>query len=117
MASVGLDETAARKRYRAVLIGQAKFHEIACGPISDIRNGLLNKMVADPTGEGVLGVQIIGERATELIHVGQMALQPAATIDSFAENIFNFPRPTEIYRVAAVDIVGQRQKRLVSSAA
>jgi NAD(P) transhydrogenase len=56
MASVGLDETAARKRYREVLIGQAKFHEIACGQISDIRNGLLNKMVADPTGEGVLGV-------------------------------------------------------------
>lgn len=117
MASVGLDETAARKRYREVLIGQAKFHEIARGQISDIRNGLLNKMVADPTGEGVLGVQIIGEDATELIHVGQMALQHAATIDSFAENIFNFPRLTEIYRVAAVDIVGQRQKRLVSSAA
>ena len=74
MASVGLDETAARKRYREVLIGQANFHEIARGQISDIRNGLL-KMVADPTGERVLGVQIIGEGATELIYVGQMALQ------------------------------------------
>ena len=38
-ASVGLDETAARKRYREVLIGQAKFHEIARGQISEIRNG------------------------------------------------------------------------------
>ena len=74
MASVGLDETAARKRSREVLIGQAKFHEIARGQISDIRNGLL-KMVADPTGKRVLGHQIIREGATELIHVGQMALQ------------------------------------------
>ena len=74
-------------------------------------------MVADPTGKRVLGVRIIGEGATELIHVGQMALQNAATIDSFVENIFNFPRLAEIYRVAALDIVGQQQKRLVSSAA
>jgi NAD(P) transhydrogenase len=86
------------------------------GQISSIRNGLL-KMVADPTGECLLGVQIIGEGATELIHVGQIALQHAATVDSFVENIFNFPTLAETYRVAALDIVGQRQKRLASIAA
>jgi NAD(P) transhydrogenase len=116
MASIGLDETAARKRYREVVIGLAKFHEIARGQISDIRNGLL-KMVADPTGECLRGVQIIGEGATELIHVDQMALQHAARIDSFVENIFNFPTLAETYRVAALDIVGQWQKRLISTAA
>lgn len=116
MASIGLDETAARKRYLEIMIGRAKFHEIARGQISDIRNGLL-KMVADPTGEGLLGVQIIGEGATELIHVAQVALQHAATIDSFVENIFNFPTLAETYRVAALDIVGQRQKRVISNAA
>jgi NAD(P) transhydrogenase len=116
MASIGLDETAARKRNREIMIGRAKFHEIARGQISDIRNGLL-KMVADPTGEGLLGVQIIGEGATELIHVAQVALQHAATIDSFVENIFNFPTLAETYRVAALDIVGQRQKRVISNAA
>jgi len=98
------------------MIGRAKFHEIARGQISDIRNGLL-KMEADPTGERLLGVQIIGEGATELIHVGQMALQHAATIDSFVENIFNFPTLAETYRVAALDTVGQQQKRVVSTAA
>ena len=115
MASIGLDEAAALKRYREVMIGRAKFNEIARGQISDIRNGLL-KMVADPTGERLLGVQIIGEGATELIHVGQMALQYAATVDSFVENIFNFPTLAETYRVAALDIVGQRRKRLASAA-
>jgi NAD(P) transhydrogenase len=116
MASIGLDEAAAQKRYREVMIGRSKFNEIARGQISGIRNGLL-KMVADPTGERLLGVQIIGEGATELIHVGQMALQHAATVDSFVENIFNFPTLAETYRVAALDIVGQRQKRLASAAA
>ncbi len=115
MSSIGLDETAGRKRYKDVMIGRAKFNEIARGQISDIRNGLL-KMVADPTGEYLLGVQIVGEGATELIHVAQMALQYGATVDSFVENIFNFPTLAETYRVAALDIVGQRQKRLASSA-
>jgi NAD(P) transhydrogenase len=115
MSSIGLDETAGRKRYREVMVGRARFNEIARGQISGIRNGLL-KMVADPTGEYLLGVQIVGEGATELIHLGQMALQHGATIDSFVENIFNFPTLAESYRVAGLDIVGQRQKRLASAA-
>lgn len=116
MASIGLDEAAARTRYREVLVGRARFDEIARGQISGICNGLL-KLVADPTGEYLLGVQIVGEGATELIHVGQIALQHAGTIDSFVENIFNFPTLAEGYRIAALDIVGQRQKRLASNVA
>jgi len=116
MSSIGLDEVAGRTRYRDVIIGRARFHEIARGQISGIHDGLL-KMVADPTGEHLLGVQIVGEGATELIHMGQMALQHAASIDSFVENIFNFPTLAESYRVAALDIVGQRQKHLASIAA
>lgn len=110
MASIGLDEAAGRTRYREVLVGRARFDEIARGQISGICNGLL-KLVADPTGEYLLGVQIIGEGATELIHVGQIALRHAATIDSFVENIFNFPTLAEGYRIAALDIAGQRKKR------
>ncbi len=116
MASIGLDEAAARTRYREVLVGRARFDEIARGQISGICNGLL-KLVADPTGEYLLGVQIVGEGATELIHVGQIALQHAGTIDSFVENIFNFPTLAEGYRIAALDIAGQRQKRLASNVA
>ncbi|MCX5721043.1 MAG: Si-specific NAD(P)(+) transhydrogenase [Nitrospirae bacterium] len=116
MASIGLDEAAGRARYREVMVGRARFDEIARGQISGICNGLL-KLVADPTGEYLLGVQIVGEGATELIHVGQIALQHAGTIDSFVENIFNFPTLAEGYRIAALDILGQRQKRLASTAA
>lgn len=114
MASIGLDENAASKRYRSVIVGRARYQEIARGQISGICNGLL-KMVSDPNGEYLLGVQIVGEGATELIHVGQMALRTGATVDSFVENIFNFPTLAEAYRVAALDILGQRQ-RLKTSA-
>ncbi|MGE0273896.1 MAG: Si-specific NAD(P)(+) transhydrogenase [Nitrospiraceae bacterium] len=116
ISSIGLDEDAARLRYRGPLIGRARFDEIARGQISGAADGLL-KMVADPSGERLLGLQIVGEEATELIHVGQVALQHAASIDFFIDSIFNFPTLAEAYRVAALDILGQRQQLHRSAAA
>jgi NAD(P) transhydrogenase len=116
MASIGLDEQSARERYREPLIGRAKFEEVARAQISGAGHGLL-KMVADPSGEQLLGVQIVGDSATELVHVGQLALQQGATVESFIDNVFNFPTYAEAYRVAALDIVGQAAKRQTSHAA
>jgi NAD(P) transhydrogenase len=116
MASIGLDEKSARERYRDPVIGRAKFEEVARAQISGAGQGLL-KMVADPDGERLLGVQIVGESATELVHVGQLALQSSATIESFIDNVFNFPTYAETYRVAALDILGQVAKRRAAKAA
>jgi NAD(P) transhydrogenase len=116
MASIGLDEKGARERYRDPLIGRAKFEEVARAQISGTGQGLL-KMVADPAGERLLGVQIVGDSATELVHVGQSALQQGATIESFIDNVFNFPTYAEAYRVAALDILGQVAKRQTAAAA
>ena len=116
MASIGLDESSARERFRDPLIGRAKFEELARAQISGTGHGLL-KMVADPAGERLLGVQIVGDSATELVHVGQLALQQGATIESFIDNVFNFPTYAEAYRVAALDILGQVAKRQTAAAA
>ena len=82
MASIGLDEMGARERYRDPMIGRAKFEEIARAQISDVSHGLL-KMIADPAGERLLGLQIAGDSSTELVHLGQLALQSGATISTF----------------------------------
>ncbi|MBP8105098.1 MAG: Si-specific NAD(P)(+) transhydrogenase, partial [Nitrospira sp.] len=87
IASIGLDEEQAAARYRGPLVGRARFTEIAKGQITGSCDGLL-KLIADPSGERLLGVQIVGEHATELIHLGQMALQDGATIDRFIDSIF-----------------------------
>lgn len=116
MASIGLDEKAARERYRDPLVGRAKFEEVARAQISGTGHGLL-KMIADPAGERLLGVQIVGDSATELVHVGQSALQQGATVESFIDNVFNFPTYAEAYRVAALDILGQVAKRQTAAAA
>ena len=110
IASIGLDEEQAAARYRGPLVGRARFTEIAKGQITGSCDGLL-KLIADPSGERLLGVQIVGEHATELIHLGQMALQDGATIDRFIDSIFSFPTFAEGYRVTALDIPGQRRKR------
>jgi NAD(P) transhydrogenase len=109
MASVGFTEHDARKLAGGAVVGRADFREIARGHIVATQDGFL-KMVADPQGHRLLGVQIIGEGATELIHMGQLAMVFGGTVDAFVENVFNFPTLAEAYRVAALEIVRTRAR-------
>ncbi len=109
LSSVGLHEQAAKALYTNPIIGRADFSEIARGQISGITDGML-KIICDDKGEKVLGIMIIGEGATELVHIGQMALLADADIDIFIESVFNFPTLAEAYRVAALDVIGQRNR-------
>ena len=51
----------------------------------------------------LLGVHIVGEGATELIHIGQAVLNLGGTLDYFVENTFNYPTLAEAYKTAALD--------------
>jgi NAD(P) transhydrogenase len=108
MASVGLNEQEARAKHGAVMVGRANFAELARGQIAGATEGLL-KLIADGEGRRVLGAQIVGQDATELIHLAQMALMTGFEVSGFIQNIFNFPTMAEAYRVAALDIVMQRR--------
>jgi len=108
LSQVGSTEEQAKQRYGGCLVGRAEFGELARGQIAAMEEGLL-KLVADPGGRKLLGVQIAGEGAAELIHLGQEALIHGDEIDSFVDNIFNFPTLAEAYRVAALDVVLQRR--------
>ena len=70
-------------------------------------SGGLLKIVADPTEHRIRGVQIVGDGATELIHVGQLAMAAEMTVEELASTIFNFPTLAEAYRVAALDLLSQ----------
>ena len=110
LSSVGLSEKQAREKYDDIIIGKSYFEEIARGQISGIQDGML-KMICDSKGLEVLGVMIVGEGATELIHIGQMALLSHANVDIFVESIFNFPTLAEAYRDAALEIIRQRTQK------
>ncbi|MES2310022.1 MAG: Si-specific NAD(P)(+) transhydrogenase, partial [Verrucomicrobiota bacterium] len=109
MASVGLSEADAIKKNGSTVVGRAKFSEVARGQIAAIQDGML-KLICDPQGKKLLGIHIIGEGSTDLIHVGQMALYAGCDVDVFVDNIFNFPTMTEAYRVAAFDVIETRSK-------
>jgi NAD(P) transhydrogenase len=107
IATVGLDEHGARRHFGGALVGRAKFEEIARGQINGCQRGLL-KLIADPGGRRVVGVQIVGDGATELVHIGQLGLTAELDVDAYVDNVFNFPTMAEAYRIAAFDIVKQR---------
>jgi NAD(P) transhydrogenase len=101
IASVGLDEAQAIAKHGTAHVGRARFDELARAHINGQTEGLL-KLIASPDGH-LLGAQVVGEHATELIHVAQMALAGHLTLDAFIDNLFNFPTLAEAYRVAALD--------------
>jgi NAD(P) transhydrogenase len=107
IATVGLDEEGARRHFGGAIVGRARFEEIARGQINGCQRGIL-KLVADPGGRRVVGVQIAGDSATELVHIGQLGLAAELDVDAYVDNVFNVPTMAEAYRIAAFDIVKQR---------
>lgn len=107
IASVGLDEGEAARRYGSAVVGRARLSDLARGQIAATTDGLL-KMVADPEGRRLVGVQIVGEGAAELVHVGQLALLAGMDVDVFVDNVFNFPTLAEAFQAAALEIVERR---------
>jgi NAD(P) transhydrogenase len=82
-------------------VGVANYREIARGQIIGDTHGMLKLLFHRETRK-LLGVHIIGEGATELIHIGQAALSFGGTIDFFVNTVFNYPTLAECYKVAAL---------------
>jgi len=106
LSAVGLTEMQAKDQHTDVVVGHAHFEEIARGQISGVQNGML-KLICSADAQEILGVQIVGEGATELIHIGQMAMLGHFKVKDLVETIFNFPTLAEAYRVAALSALGQ----------
>jgi NAD(P) transhydrogenase len=67
--------------------------------------------VFDPATRKLFGVHILGERATELVHIGQAVMDLGGTIDHFIDRVFNYPTLSEIYKYAAYDGLGRIARR------
>jgi len=82
--------------------GIARYFELARGQIINDHDGML-KLLFDRNSKRILGVHIIGDRATELIHIGQAVMTHGGTLDYFVDTVFNYPTLSEAYKVAAMD--------------
>lgn len=83
-------------------IGRAYYYEIARNLIVGNDPGMFKILFHAETLE-ILGIHIIGRAATELIHIGQVAMSFNARIDYFIDQVFNYPTYAEGYRIAALN--------------
>ncbi len=102
ISTVGMTEEEVLERKIPYECGVARFRETSRGHIMGLDTGML-KMIFSLKTRRLLGCHIVGEGATELIHIGQAVLNLKGTLEYFVENTFNYPTLAEAYKIAALD--------------
>jgi NAD(P) transhydrogenase len=90
-------------------VGIAYFREIARGQIRGDTTGRL-KLIFQPETKEILGVHIIGEGASELLHIGQAVFALKGTVEYFVDTVFNYPTLAECYKTAAFNGLNKLSK-------
>jgi NAD(P) transhydrogenase len=105
VATVGLSEEDCKKKGIDYGTGRASYRNNARGQIIGDVQGMI-KLVFERDSKKLLGVHIVGENASELLHVGMIVMQFGGTISAFIDCVFNFPTLGEAYKYAAYDGLG-----------
>jgi NAD(P) transhydrogenase len=106
LSYVGETERELQARHADYVKGSATYADTARGQIIGNEHGLL-KLLVDRKTRAILGVHIIGESASELVHVGQMAMTCNATVDVLAATVFNYPTLAQCYKTAALECLAE----------
>ncbi len=110
VSSFGETEESCKEKKIDYVAGRALFADNPRGKITGDLEGV-TKLVVDANTRKVLGVHVIGERASELVHIGQMAVTLGATVDIFIDMVFNYPTLADSYKYAAYECLGALAKR------
>jgi NAD(P) transhydrogenase len=102
LSCVGETEESCKKKEIPFEIGRARYTDNARGEIIGDDSGMV-KLLFHRTSLKLLGVHVLGERASELIHIGQACLSFGASIDYLEQAVFNYPTLSETYKAAAFD--------------
>jgi NAD(P) transhydrogenase len=105
VSCIGFSEEAAADKKLDFVVGRAFYRDNARGKIVGDKDGVI-KLVVERTTRKLLGCHCIGERASELVHVGQVVMLLDGTIDAFIEMVFNYPTLGEMFKYAAYDALG-----------
>ena len=105
ISAAGETEESCKEKGIDYCVGRAHYENNARGHIIGDTAGML-KLIFARADRKLLGVSLIGESATELIHIGMMVLDNGLTIDEFIEQVFNYPTLSETYKYAAYDGLG-----------
>lgn len=110
ISSCGYTEEELRDLGYRYEVGRAYYYEIARSHIVGSNIGMFKILFHSETLE-ILGVHVIGRSATEVIHIGLLAMSFRAKITYFIDQVFNYPTYAEGYRVAALNGVNKIKPR------
>lgn len=105
ISAAGETEESCKENKIEYCVGRAHYDNNARGHIIGDTAGML-KLIFARENRKLLGVSLIGEGATELIHVGLAILDTGGSIDEFIQQVFNYPTLSEMYKYAAYDGLG-----------
>jgi NAD(P) transhydrogenase len=103
---VGLSEEDAKARAVDTVVGKALYKHNARGRIIGDTEGIV-KLVFERQSRKLVGAHCIGDRATELVHIGQSIIMLGGTVDTLIEMVFNYPTLAECYKYAAYDALAR----------
>jgi NAD(P) transhydrogenase len=106
VSCVGISEQEAERKGIDIVVGRALFRDNPRGQIVGDRDGMI-KLVFERATKQLIGCHCIGERASELVHVGQAIVTLGGTIDTLIEMVFNYPTLGDAYKYAAYDALGR----------
>jgi len=110
---VGKTEKEARQKHLDYVVGRGYYRDSARGQIIGDANGLV-KLIVDATSHRLIGIHIVGEHASELIHTGQLLMNFQGTVHDLMTNVFNYPTLAECYKLAALDCLNHLNKAAIS---
>ena len=105
LSCIGFSEEEATQKGLDFVVGRAFYRDNARGKIVGDKDGVI-KLVVDKKTRKLLGCHCIGERSSELVHIGQAVMLLGGTIDAFIEMVFNYPTLSEMFKYAAYDALG-----------
>jgi NAD(P) transhydrogenase len=109
ISMVGLSEDECQMKNVPYLVGRARYQTNPRGQIIGDLSGLIKLVFSPPDGQ-LLGVHIIGEMASELIHIGAQVMAAQGTIDAFIQAVYNYPTLSDAYKYAAYDGLGAQDR-------
>jgi NAD(P) transhydrogenase len=111
VSAIGLTEDECKEKNIAYLVGRAYYSDNARGQIIGDMSGMI-KLIFSPTDKKLLGAHIIGEQASELIHIASHVMLAGGPIDAFIDAVYNYPTLSDSYQYAAYDGLDKHAKWL-----
>jgi NAD(P) transhydrogenase len=111
ISTIGLSEDECQSKNIPYLVGRAYYEENARGQIIGDMSGMI-KLIFSPADKKLLGAHIIGEQASELIHIASHVMLAGGPIDAFIAAVYNYPTLSASYEDAAYDGLEKHAKWL-----